>query len=205
MSLSILTYNVSSISKTSERKSIFNHIKQHQIDIVFLQESHSSSDNKTLWSMEWGGKIIWLHDTSRGKGLTILLRRALRYRIIKIFNDPDCRYQFVELKIFGHCMTLCNVYGPNTDNPNFFSTLFKQLNDFTCSEIVMGGNFNIILNHTLDKENGPNHSNKLARDDLLSHMRLLNLKDVFREINPTEKQFTRFNCNPFKRLDSTFF
>ena len=186
MSLSISTYNVNGIGKMSKKKSIFNHIKQHQIDIVFLQDSHSTNDNKTPWSMEWGGEIIWLRGTSRSKGLAVLLRRALRYRIIKIFNGSDCRYQFVELEIFGHCMTLCNVYGPNTDDPNFLSTLFKQLNDFTCSEIVMGGDFNVILNHTLHKENVSNHSNKLARDNLLSHMRLLNLKDVFREINSTE-------------------
>ena len=102
-------------------------------------------------------------------------------------------------------MTLCNVYRPTTDNSNFFFTLFKQLNDFTFSEIVMGENFNVILNHTLDKENGPNHSNKPARDDLLSHMRLLNIKDVFQEINPTEKQFTRFNCNPFTATRLDFF
>ena len=40
----------------------------------------------------------------------------------------------------------------------------------------------VILNHTLNKENGPNYSNKLARDDLLSHMRLLNLKKLLHEI-----------------------
>ena len=66
----------------SKRKSKFNHIKQHQIDVVFLQESHSTSDNETVWSMEWGDEIIWFHGTSRSKGLAILLRRALRYRII---------------------------------------------------------------------------------------------------------------------------
>ena len=57
MSLSISTYNVNGISKTSKRKSTFNHIKQHQIDIVFLQESHSTSNNETLWSMEGGVKL----------------------------------------------------------------------------------------------------------------------------------------------------
>ena len=36
-------------------------------------------------------------------------------------------------------------------------------------------------------------------------MRLLNLKDVFREINPTEKQFTRFNCNPLTATRLDFF
>ena len=80
--------------------------------------------------------------------------------------------------------------------------MFVKLNDFSKNEILMGGDFNVILND-LDKLNGLPHKNKLARQEILNYIKSLNLIDAYRELHPDVKKFTRFQINPLiaSRLD----
>ena len=59
--------------------------------------------------------------------------------------------------------------------------MFVKLNDFSKNEILMGGDFNVILNNDLDKLNGSPQKNKLARQEILNYMKSLNLIDAYRE------------------------
>ena len=42
-------------------------------------------------------------------------------------------------------------YAPNDDSPNFFKTLFTHLLGFHCEEIIIGGDFNLVLDIEKDK------------------------------------------------------
>ncbi len=48
-------------------------------------------------------------------------------------------------------MTLANIYAPNEDNPTFFKNVLNQLISFDCGEIVLGGDYNLILDVEKDK------------------------------------------------------
>ena len=58
MDLMIATY-VAGLGNDIKRKSIWQFLKANKFDIIFLQETHSSTNKLKLWKMEWGGKIIW--------------------------------------------------------------------------------------------------------------------------------------------------
>jgi len=75
------------------------------------------------------------------------------------------------------------------------------------NEIILGGDFNVVLDNELDKLNGPPHSNKAARKEILDHLKLMNLVDIFRVLRPQVKQFTRYQKNPFiaSRIDYFLF
>ena len=51
-------------------------------------------------------------------------------------------------------ITLANIYAPHEDNPNFFKDLFNQLQDFQCDKVIMGGDFNLVLDLDRDKKGG---------------------------------------------------
>jgi len=99
--------------------------------------------------------------------------------------------------------TLVNVYGPNTDDPQFFSQMFCKLNDFSVNNAIIGGDFNAVLNNSLDKLNGPPHKNTNSRVEILNYMKILNSIDVYSDLHPSVKQFTRYQNNPViaSRLD----
>ena len=97
-----------------------------------------------------------------------------------------------------------NVYGPNNDNPMFFSIFCNDLNNFSSYDVILGGDFNLILNNDLDKIGGASqHSNYKAREVVRSHMREMNLSGSFRVCHPFMKIFTRIQTTAFaaSRLD----
>ena len=48
-------------------------------------------------------------------------------------------------------LCLAKVYGPNNDSPMFFSNFFNDFNNFSSYDVILGGDFNLILNNNLDK------------------------------------------------------
>ena len=58
-------------------------------------------------------------------------------------------------------MTLANIYAPNKDNPAFFD-LFYHLSEFNCHDIVIVGDFNLVLDLEKDKRGGVSKTIKIA-------------------------------------------
>ena len=86
-----------------------------------------------------------------------------------------------------------------------FQNVFQKLITFSAIDLIIGGDFNLILNDTLDKIGGPKHKNAQARNSLISHMNILKLKDVFRLKYPLAKSFTRIQINPITATRLDFF
>ena len=51
-------------------------------------------------------------------------------------------------------LTICNIYAPNfnTDDPVFFKTVSEQMLSFKCNEIILGGDFNLVLDILKNKK-----------------------------------------------------
>lgn len=106
--------------------------------------------------------------------------------------DPDSRF----IVIYGHIsnviITIANIYGPNY-NPHFFHTVFSHLN-FSDSAIIVGGDFNTILNPKLDRSNfGSTHRTWHSSDLIKKYMQDLGLSDCWRSKNPLNKEFSYYS------------
>ena len=204
MDLVVASYNVAGLGNVIKRKSVWHFLKSSPVHIVFLQETHAYSACETLWEKEWSGDILWNHGTTRSKGVTIAFMFGLQYHVNVIKTDDQGRLPLVELNIEDRNFCLANVYGPNVDNPTFHSNLFNQLLNFSTSDIILGGDFNLVLNNDFDKLVGsPQHSNYKASNVVNANMKTLGLTDIFRCLHPTKRLFTRVQKNPFvaSRLD----
>ena len=49
---------------------------------------------------------------------------------------------------------MANIYVPNEDNPAFFFDLFDYLADFEGEDIILGGEYNLVLDLDKDKRGG---------------------------------------------------
>ena len=63
----------------------------------------------------------------------------------------------------------------------------------------------MILNDTLDKIGGSKHKNAQARNSVISHINILQLKDIFRLKYLLAKSFTRIQFYPFTATRLDFF
>ena len=56
---------------------------------------------------------------------------------------------------------------------NNFQQFFQKLGTFSAKGFIIGGDFNLILNNTLDKTGGSKDKNAQARNNVILHMNIL--------------------------------
>ena len=59
-----------------------------------------------------------------------------------------------DIETEGKCITLATLYALNEDEPSFFQDFFVRLSDFQCDDLIIGGDFNLILDLDKDKKGG---------------------------------------------------
>ena len=64
------------------------------------------------------------------------------------------RLQAAEITINDKKLVILNIYGPNTDDFTHFNTLEKYLKDNTDKTLIIGGDFNTVLDLKLIKRTG---------------------------------------------------
>ena len=55
------------------------------------------------------------------------------------------RFIICDIKVNEKPLTLANIYAPNEDNPSFFQNFLDHLVDFKCEDIIIGGEFNLVM------------------------------------------------------------
>ena len=66
----------------------------------------------------------------------------------------------VDIKSESKTLTLVNIYAPNTYNPSFSQNAFKHLLTFECEEIILGGDFDLVLDVQKTKKRREPHTIK---------------------------------------------
>ena len=56
------------------------------------------------------------------------------------------------MKFENKTITLGNIYASNDDNSNFFKNVLSHLLSFECEDIILGGDFNLVLDVQNDKK-----------------------------------------------------
>ena len=70
--------------------------------------------------------------------------------------------------------------------------MFSKVYDFSKNEILVGGDFNAILNNDLDKLNESPYKNKLERPEILNYIKILNVIDAYHESQHNVKELQGF-------------
>ena len=76
-----------------------------------------------------------------------------------------------------------NIYAPNEDDPSFFKQIFDHLHDFGCEEIILGGDFNLVLDVKEDNKGGLPRTYQNALKIINQNCEELNLIDIWRTLN----------------------
>ena len=159
--------------------------------MFLLQETHSSVDNEAEWGMTWRGQVFLSHGTNLSAGVAILFSQHLHLSNISACEVEQGRFQIVQVTIRDMPFVFINVYAYNSgaDRINLFHKLndkLKQLN--SSSVIVVGGDWNCTTHPPVDRNAGEPHPPSAS---LLSSVVTKNdLTDVWRNIHPTDRQYT---------------
>uniref|UniRef100_H3BBZ3 Endonuclease/exonuclease/phosphatase domain-containing protein n=1 Tax=Latimeria chalumnae TaxID=7897 RepID=H3BBZ3_LATCH len=127
---------------------------------------------------------------SKQAGVALLLHRALNFTPKETVMDPKGRFLVVLGLLDLDAITFVNIYAPNKEDPGFFAELVPILTKFVNSNLIIGGDFNLVVNPELDRSRGkislPSKS-QLALFELMSDFHLIG---IWRVLHPMVKDYT---------------
>ena len=170
-----------------------------------LQEVHCTENTNHLWSAEWGYQAIFSTYKSNKAGVCILFNNNFDFQIEKTYTDPQGRFIICDIKTNEKCFTLGNIYAPNEDNPTFFLDFFDHLADFKCDDIIIGGDYNLVLDLEKDKMGGLTKTHQNSVKVVQEFSEKLDLVDVWRILHPDTSRFTWRQRHPKVHCRLDFF
>ena len=109
---SIISINTQGLRLDDRRHSAFNFFKRHKYDIIFVQETHWTDENKSAIEQDWDGDIIFSHGTPHACGVAILINAWLDYQLHHLKRDSHGRVLAIELTIDDTTINLVNILVP---------------------------------------------------------------------------------------------
>ena len=189
----LLSLNVRGIRTFEKRKAVFSWLVNSDADIFFLQETYSTRDIENIWRRQWKGEMFFSHGSNHSRGVLILIRDNLDFKIHSTKVNSQGRYIFLEAYIHDSPYFLLNIYARNKCSEKF--VFFKDVSDILKGATVeqdhpfkVGGDFNIILGHVLDGQ-GANSKRKDSGKIVEDMPAELDLVDLWRIRNPTVTRF----------------
>ena len=126
-------------------RAIYHYLRDKNLVVAFIQETHGTSKCENVWRSEWGQKMWFSQGKSNARGVAILCTKY-GASMEKVYQDQEGRVLMCKLAVENKTYLLCNVYAPNQDSPKFFQNLFKKVGQVEADHVVIGGDFNLTIN-----------------------------------------------------------
>ena len=159
LNFKMLSLNVRGIRSFDKRKGIFHWLVNEKSDIIFLRETYSTLGVENVWKSQWRGDIFFSHGSEHSKGVMILFKEKFDYEIKIQREDEQRRFIIFKSGIQGQPIVLVNIYAPSKtkDQCTFFEGIQKELVELELDkncDVIIGGDFNVILDADLDGTGG---------------------------------------------------
>ena len=103
---------------------------------------------------KWGYKALFNCCSSNKAGACILFNNNFDLQINKTRSDPNGHFIICDTNTNGTSFTLCNLYAPNEDKPEFVRDISNYLQDFQRNEIIIEVDFNLVMDIKKIREGG---------------------------------------------------
>lgn len=154
---------------------------------------------------EWGYQGFFSSHLSNARGVGILFNNNFEFKVKKVHRGDVGNSIIVLVEIGQEDFLFVNVYGPNRDNPEFYNNLREKIKQFTVSNIIIGGDFNLVLDPSRDYHNYKNINNPRAKETIDNMITDLDLNDIWRDMNPDCNRYTWRRSTPFQQARLDFF
>lgn len=149
--ITFCSWNVNGVNEPVKRGKVLAHLKSLQADVIFLQETHLKNDLHARLRCRWIQHIYHSNFSFKTRGTAILIRRGVPFKHLSTIADKDGRYVMVVGEFHSTPVTLLNIYGPNNDDPEFFKKVLNLIPDVSSTNLIIGGDFNLVLDTYLDR------------------------------------------------------
>ena len=201
----IISANCRGLQSKQKRYDVINYMKSKKVDILCLQDTHLKNEDEYNLKTMWNGDVILHGIHTNSRGVAILLNNTFEYSIKKFEKDSAGNMIILNLQISDISVKLINIYGPNTDDHEFYNIIGRHIDENEQDYIIWCGDFNLTLNPKLDCFNYSNINNPKSRQTTLNIIEEYNLVDTYRHFYPDCLRYTWRRHNPLKQARLDYF
>ena len=185
----IVSLNTRGMGDCVKRRRVYRYLKRNNADIALLQETHCEKSKEHIWTNEWGNKCLYSNGSSTSRGVAILFRKRSANWVSEVRRDMDGRYILCKVTIGEYTYCIANIYVHNNDVPEFFKEVFNAIREMDCIHVIMGGDFNVVIDPAKDRSVNKIY-NRLSQECILKEINEHDLLDAWRVEHPENKCFT---------------
>ena len=200
--INVNSFNVSTMGqKNSKSYYKVDGITKSKHDILFICDCRLGSKepeiNRMMGLNRNASYKFYANSRKDSRGVAIAIKRSIVHEILETFSAQDENVILCKVKIKGQLLTLGAVYGPNGNDPDFFSDIRTRVLAWNLP-FILGGDFNTILDkdvtgNNLDREGGgggariPNPQNC---DVINAWIRSGTVMEPFRALYPEQREIS---------------
>ncbi len=143
--IKISSWNVNGLGSYVKRRKVLNYLKQRDSDVVMLQEMHLLEKDTPGLQDRWIKCAYHNNFTQKKRGVSILFSKKTNVMVEKEYRDKEGRILILLANLAGQNVILGNLYAPNIEDPDFFLQLKKIILDFGNFPVILGGDYNQVL------------------------------------------------------------
>ena len=152
----IIALNCQGLGKEKKRRDIMLNMRNKKYSIICLIDTHFSKSQERRINIEWGYRTFFSSFDTLSRGVAIFLNNNFEFKIHSCYNDTNGNMLLLDIEIEEHRITLATIYGPNKDDPGFFECLKRKINAIGNKDIIINGDWNLLLDPQID---GTNYKN----------------------------------------------
>ena len=141
-----------------KQKALFHCCMKDKADIVFPQETYSTPEVENVWKSQWRGELFFSHGLEHSRGVLTLVKEGLDCQL-KVCKQDELGHVILKGIVQGQPFIFVNIYALNKVNEQcvFYDEIHNELGKVETDadhRIIIGGDFNVILNPDLDGSGG---------------------------------------------------
>ncbi|KAM9316158.1 uncharacterized protein PAF06_007135 [Gastrophryne carolinensis] len=200
----LTSLNVKGLNSPLKRTLVLRELRRLRAQVAFLQETHLKvGRTHNVSNRYYKTQYHSLSPDSKSRGVTILLDGSLPWTHLATLQDPEGRFLFVRGTLFSLRVTLATCYCPNSNQAKFIRSALNKLDGFAEGVLLLGGDFNTVLDPPWDTSRGSSHTPSSSLRELRTILYKHQLMDAWRIFNPRGRDYTFFSAphNSYSRID----
>lgn len=147
----LLTLNLAGLNNPIKRRKLRSLLKGKKCDEFCCHETHLRKQEEHYIREVHTGIKLRAAATVKKRGVLLGFSRATNWQEQNTVTDPEGYYLITRGLFQGIQWTIVGIYVPQTKKSVFFKSIMKELESFSIHNLVIMGDFNAVMDHTLDK------------------------------------------------------
>lgn len=199
MPLKVMSLNSKGLNSPIKRAALLREARSLKADIIFAQETHFAANKCPRLNFQHFSHLYLANGLKNACGVFIAIKNSVAFRHICIIPDPQGQYIILICELNQTVFTLVNLYAPNTKQRRFLAPLLAKALEEKQGTLIIGGDFNLILNPAIDSTT----STRRSAHSITPLRHKYELYDIWRCFHGSEKDFTFSSAahSSYSRID----